>query len=75
MLLAFLVGVALVIAAGAGLAMLIDPQAFLTWSGSECGDAGTCTSTELRVLGGILAFVGGPIGIALALGRAPWRDR
>ena len=75
MLLAFLVGVALVIASGAGLAMLIDPEAFLAWSGSDCGDTGECSTTDLRILGAILTFVGGPVGIALALGRAPWRDR
>jgi hypothetical protein len=72
-LLVFLVGFAMIAAAGAGLAMLIDPQAFLDWSGSTCGDTGECSKSDLRVLGGLLAFVGGPIGIGLALRSAPWR--
>jgi hypothetical protein len=73
MLLAFLVGIAMVIAAGAGLAMLIDPETFLAWSGSDCGDTGRCSTTDLRVLGAILAFVIGPAGVALFLRAAPWR--
>ena len=73
MLLAFLAGLAMVVAAGVGLAMLVDPQAFVDWSGASCGDTGECDDSELRVLGGLLAFVGGPIGIGLALHFAPWR--
>ena len=73
MLLAFLAGVAMVVAAGVGLAMLVDPQGFVDWSGAQCGDTGDCDSTEVRVLGGLLAFVGGPIGVGLALHYAPWR--
>jgi hypothetical protein len=72
-LLAFLAGIAMVVAAGAGLAMLLDPQAFLDWSEVSCGDTGTCGDTELRVFGGLLAFVGGPLGAWLALHHAPWR--
>jgi hypothetical protein len=75
MLLAFLVGLAMVVAAGAGLAMLIDPDAFLTWSGSDCGETGECSTSDLRILGAILAFVVGPAGVALFLRSAPWRDR
>ena len=73
MLLTFLVGIAMVVAAGAGLAMLVDPQAFVEWSGFTCGDSGDCGDTELQVLGGILAFVVGPIGVGLVLRFAPWR--
>jgi hypothetical protein len=72
-LLAFLAGVAMVVAAGVGLAMLLDPQGFVEFSGASCGDTGECDDTELRVLGGLLAFVGGPIGVGLALRYAPWR--
>ena len=73
MLLVFLVGFAMVVAAGAGIAMLIDPQAFLQWSGATCGDTGQCSDSDIRVLGALLAFIGGPIGIGLALRSAPWR--
>ena len=73
MLLAFLAGIAMVVAAGMGLAMLVDPDAFLEWSGASCGDTGECGDSELRVLGGLLAFVGGPLGAFLALHYAPWR--
>ncbi len=73
MLLAFLAGLAMVVAAGVGLAMLVDPQAFAEWSGASCGDSGACGNSELRILGGLLAFVGGPIGVGLALHFAPWR--
>ena len=73
MLLAFLAGLAMVIAAGVGLAMLVDPQGFVDWSGASCGDSGECGDSELRILGGLLAFVGGPIGVGLALHFAPWR--
>lgn len=72
-LLAFLAGLAMVVAAGVGLAMLIDPQAFVEFSGVDCGDTGDCDDGELRILGGLLAFVGGPIGVWLTLSQAPWR--
>jgi hypothetical protein len=72
-LLAFLAGLAMVVASGVGIAMLVDPQGFVEWSGASCGDAGECGSTDVRVLGGLLAFVGGPIGVGLALHFAPWR--
>ena len=73
MLLAFLAGLAMVVAAGVGLAMLVDPEAFLEWSGATCGDTGDCDDTDLRVIGGALAFIGGPVGVWLALHYAPWR--
>jgi hypothetical protein len=73
MLLVFLVGVAMVAAAGVGIAMLADPQAFADWSGMRCGDSGRCGSSEVRVIGAVLAFVIGPIGAGLALRSAPWR--
>ena len=73
MLLVFLVGVAMVVAAGVGIAMLADPQGFADWSSMECGDSGQCGDTEVRVIGGVLVFVVGPIGVGLALRSAPWR--
>jgi hypothetical protein len=73
MLLAFLAGVAMVVASGVGLAMLVDPEAFVEFSGATCGETGDCDETGLRVVGGLLAFVGGPIGVGLALHFAPWR--
>ena len=72
-LLVFLVGVAMVVAAGVGIAMLVDPQGFADWSGMQCGATDTCSSSEVRVVGGLLAFVIGPIGAGLALASAPWR--
>ena len=73
MLLVFLVGVAMVAASGVGLAMLVDPQGFVEWSGMRCGDGGTCSASEVRAVGALLALVIGPIGAGLALRSAPWR--